>query len=115
MKSSDLRFGNWISDGVHELQVSWSNLDYVFDGARVEDENEDLPHLSPIPFTKEWARKCEMSKIAPMVYQLHNKIHIELERNFVMVEGIIIAHCPNVHDVQNLYKIMVKSELKISL
>lgn len=129
----DLRIGNWVYDGERTqfpMFVRTIGEDYVyldFEGNEGDLWESTLDDVSGIPITEELLEKIKFERSDMGTWQLvkdHRHIGYHLPSGFVAMERYEDSGCVSrstclnvryVHELQNLYRCIVRDELQISL
>ena len=111
MEARELRIGNWVKQGRANVQVT---------GAMIQEINQELLDVNPIPLTKGWLLKFEFDFFASNnIWQLNTELGFCIWGRignglevFVDINpcGISIKY---VHQLQNLYFALTGEELTI--
>lgn len=134
MKASELRIGNWVSgnsDPYMQVHSLWKDeIDLIIEEAVWEYEGHEI---NPIPLNEEWLLRFGFD-ISESWYNLywtvkpkgHREyrdclgINLQEGRTVLSSNGgiheamnVYVNHCEYVHQLQNLYFALTKTELEI--
>lgn len=120
MEARELRIGNWVKQGRANVQVT---------GAMIQEINQELLDVEPIPLTEEWLLKFGFTKpnnwhcyklviSDDKLQNLESSLQVSFEGcGFVQIcRGGINAYSAKVkyvHQIQNLYFALTGQELTI--
>lgn len=140
MKTTELRLGNYITDGTFQYSVVginfdesiWGSIDKVVNHVKAETEDYykqgdyhlNIENVQPIPLTEEWLLKFGFEKVIhAYVMGIHNRIFsglmkFQFDRLLQMWVFSVgkykdITRIEYVHQLQNLYFALTGDELEI--
>lgn len=123
MDIRDLRIGNWVMYNDQNQTPMPTAIQIGIQDLVLINENVKDCNYQPILLTEEILLKCGFEKINHIhgysFYSLSkskkNKCHIDIYDNKTLWMGYSVGHCQHLHELQNLFYSLTKTELIINL
>ena len=106
MKATELRIGNFVYEYNDSVIINISC--WEFEKARLENNQNELKWLNPIPLTEEWLVKFGFELVGKKTYYKLNIPLIPVRNSHYQCKGADIKY---VHQLQNLYFALTNKEL----
>lgn len=114
MNASDLRIGNWVKVNGKNHQIHASDI-----VAQVQCDVACVKFAEPIKLSHEIFAACgfeQINHVDGYPFYAKKECGIDIHKNYTSWRGKpIYSHAENLHELQNLYSMLMGEELKVNL